>query len=205
MKLGTSVLRRTAHSLAFILLLAQAAPAQDERLTSLLEGAVTFSLPAEWAEQRHVDGPRHGYAHLKIPYAEAERAGQTARAALSAGAVPPGVTVRHISDGVYQNKYEGLAVIRDDLDGDEWRTVVWKAKFDAAPYLTLHRFGVSAGKQVELMVSLPLVEGVGADAWLARAVEQFNATCESLKIDGKNKFGTRLKPDKITAALKAKR
>lgn len=199
------MLRRIAYSVAFIILLAPAAAAQaeDERLTSFLDGAVTFSLPPEWVESQHNSTKTHGVAHFRIPHAEAEKAKQQARVSLNASVVPKEATVRHLSDGVYENNYEGLAVLSDQFDGDSWRTMVWTAKF-GVPYLMLHRFGLAGGKQVELYVNLPLVENADPK-WLERAVAQFNAACESLKIDGKNKFETRVSLDKITAQLKAKR
>jgi hypothetical protein len=195
---------RIAHSLALIFLLAAVAAAQDERPRSFLDGAVTFTLPADWPVARHLSTAANGYVMMTIPYPLAEKARLRTQATLSANRVPEKVTVRTQSDGVYKNKYEGLAVLSDTFDGDDWRTIAWVMRTGGTPYLTLDRFGVVNRKSVELMVSFPVVEG-GNPEWLAKAVADFNTACESLKIDGRNRFEGRVSLDKISAQLKVKR
>jgi hypothetical protein len=187
--------------LVFIALSLVAAPAHarqdtEERLSSLLEGRVTFTLPAAWVVQRHVNTPSNGRAQLGIPYPAADKTPHSVNAVLIANTVPEGVTVRHLSDGVYKNGFEGLQVLSDEFDGDDWRTMVWTARSNGASYVMLHRFGLTGRTSVELMAAFPLLEG-GDPKWVEKAVADFNALAASLKIDGRNRVAAVVKLDKI--------
>ncbi|HEX8557630.1 MAG TPA: hypothetical protein VF668_05985 [Pyrinomonadaceae bacterium] len=196
------MLRRIAYSLTLVLLLLPAAAAaQAERPTSTLDGAVTFKLPESWEVGPYVTTPGRGVVQATIPYPAAERANLKAEVTLTARPVPPGVTVAQESDGVAKNRYEGLAVLSDTADGDHWRTLVWTFRAGGRAYLVLHRFGVEAGRAVELRAALPLFAG-GDPKWVERAASDFNALCESLKIDGRNRFEHRITPDKFAGHVK---
>jgi hypothetical protein len=195
------VTKRIAYSIALIILLASFANAKDNP-TSFLDDAVTFNFPNAWVVAQHVNTSQYANAQVTIPYEAAEKLKQTARVSLSANILPVKATVKDLSDGVYKNKYEGLAVLSDTFDGDNWRTIVWTARADV-PYLMLHRFGVVGNKSVELWAALPLIEN-GDWKWLEKAVADFNAACERLKIDGQNKFENKLELSKISEQLKAK-
>lgn len=194
--------RKIAFSIILIILCSSLAAAQDYP-TSLLDGAVTFKFPDGWGSMTYVNSPGRSSASLNIPYPEAQKLKQTALVALIASVVPDKVTVRDQSDGVYKNKYEGLAVLSDTFDGENWRTIVWTVK-SGVPYLMLDRFGVAGGKSVELQAALPLIEN-GDPKWIEKAVADFNAACESLKLDGRNRFEKKIELEKITEQLKVKR
>ena len=195
-------MRRHAQTLLALLpLLLCAAPAaarqaEEERLSSLLDGRVSFTLPAAWVVERHVNTPFNGRAQLTIPYPAFEKTPHRVNVSLVANSVPAGITVRHLSDGVYKNNYEGLKVLSDEFDGDDWRTMVWTARLNGVPYAMLHRFGLSGRTSVELLAGFPLLEG-GDPKWVERAVADFNALSASLKIDGRNKAAAVVKLDKI--------
>ena len=175
---------------------ARAQEATEERLSSLMEGRVTFALPAAWVVERHVNSQFNGRAQMTIPYPAADRTPHRVRVTLIANTVPPGITVRHLSDGIYKNGYEGLKVISDEFDGEDWRTMVWTARSNGVQYVMLHRFGLAARASVELQVGFPLLEG-GDPKWVEKTVADFNALSASLKIDGKNQAGAGVKLDKI--------
>jgi len=161
-----------------------------------MEKRVTFTLPAAWVVERHADSQFNGRAQMTIPYPAADQTPHRVRVALIANTVPPGISVRHLSDGVSQNGYEGLKVLSDEFDGDDWRTMVWTARTNGVQYVMLHRFGLAGRASVELQVAFPLLEG-GDPKWVERAVADFNALSASLKIDGKNQTGAAVKLDKI--------
>jgi hypothetical protein len=88
-----------------------------------------------------------------------------------------------------------MAVLNDIPDGKQWRTIVWTAQ-NGVPYLSLNRFGCSNGVAVEVLVAFPLLEN-GDQKWTEKAVNDFNALCESLKIDGKNTTEAKVQMDKM--------
>lgn len=176
---------------------AASAPAQErqgERLSSLLEGRVTFTIPRAWTLESHLSTKTSGQAQLDIPNPPADKSPQRSNAILSVSVVPEGANVRHQSDGVYKNVYEGLAVVGDTFDGDNWRTMVWTVK-DVVPYVVLHRFGLTGRVSVELMTTFPVENN--DPKWVEQVVADFNAMCASLKIDGQNKFDSPVRTDKL--------
>lgn len=191
--------RPTLIMLAALLLAAPAHARQEgkeEPLSSLMEGRVSFTLPAAWVLQRHVNTKTNGRAQLLIPYPATDQTPHSANVALLANTVPEGITVRHLSDGVYQNNYEGLRVLSDEFDGDEWRTMVWTARTGGVAYVMLQRFGLMGRTSVEVMAAFPLLED-GDPKWIEKTVADFNALSASLKIDGRNKTGAIVKLDTI--------
>jgi hypothetical protein len=195
--------KKIAFSVILIILCASFAAAQEEKPTAFLDGAVTFKLPDDWGSIRYVNSPARSHASLNIPYPQAEKLRQAALVTLTASLVSDKVTVKEQSDGVYKNKYEELAVLSDTFDGESWRTIVWTMKA-GVPFLMLDRFGVVGGKSVELQAALPLIES-GDPRWLERAVSDFNAACESLKVDGQNMFEKKVELEKVMEQLKVKR
>jgi hypothetical protein len=195
------MLGRIAYALCLALLLSTAARAQEERPTSLLDGAVTFRLPERWVAGAYASSNGRGVARATIPYAAAESVGLRAEVTLTARVVAASVRVGDESDGVSKSKYEGLAVLSDTSDGENWRTLVWTFRLGDASYLVFHRFGVEAGKAVELRAALPLVGG-GDRKWVEQAAADFNAACESLKVGGRNRFEHKISFDKFAGHVK---
>lgn len=199
-------MRRTRHAARAALLLASlfaaAAHAQEqpeERLSSLLEGRVTFTLPQAWVVESHVDTKTSGRAQVAIPNPAAGESPKRPRAILTAKVVPENVNVRHESDGVYQNLHEGLAVLADTFDGDDWRTMVWTLR-DVVPHVVLNRFGLVGRVSVELAVVFP---SEGNDPkWVEEALADFNALSASLKIDGRNRFNSPVKTENLSKPQK---
>jgi hypothetical protein len=168
----------------------------EERLSSLLDGRVTFTLPQAWAVRNHVSTRESGRAHLDVPNPAGDKAAAPAKAILTAKVVPAGIGVRHESDGVYENLYEGLAVLSDTFDGDDWRTMVWTLRDGGVPHLVLNRFGLTGRVSVELVVVFPSER---ADPKLfEQALADFNAMTASLKIDGRNEFARPVKAEDLS-------
>lgn len=182
-----------------VLVAAHAARAQGEKLSSLLEGRVTFTLPAEWGVKKHTSTKTMASAQLDLPALDAKAAAPVV--SLSANLVAEEIGVRHLSDGVYKNRFEGLAVLSDTFDGDGWRTVVWTAKSDT-PFVALQRFGVVGRVAVELFVLFHLPGG-GDPKPAEKRIAEFNAMCESLKVDGQNRFTNKVKLEGFAEKLKA--
>lgn len=178
-----------------------AAHAQEttDKPSSLLEGRVTFALPTEWGVKNYRSTTIQASARLDVPKLNPKA--EPPIATLNAHTVGGGIGVRHLSDGVYKNGFEGLAMLSDTFDGEEWRTMVWTAK-SATPYLALQRFGVVGGVAVELTLVFHLPEGGDLKA-AEKTVAQFNSMCESLKVDGKNKFTNRVELARFADKLKA--
>jgi hypothetical protein len=198
-------LTRTVARAALLACLSAAAVAAQEkpegRLSSLLGGRVTFTLPQSWVLQSHVDTKASGRAQLAVPNPSADKSPQRSEAILMVKIVPENINVRHESDGVYQNLYEGLSVLGDAFDGDDWRTMVWTVK-DKAPSVVLNRFGLVNRVSVELVVVFPSENN--DPEWLGNTVADFNAMCASLKIDGQNRFNSRLKTEDLSKKVNPK-
>lgn len=191
---------RLVLCLACLCAAAAAARAQgEEKPDSLLEGRVTFALPAEWGVRNYRSTMTQANARLDVPTLNQKAAPPVAT--LSAQAVGRGIGVRQFSDGVHKNRHEGLTILSDTFDGDDWRTVAWTAR-SAAPYLALQRFGVAGGVAVELTLVFHLPEGGDLKA-AEKVVAHFNALCESLKVDGQNRFTNRVELARFADKLKA--
>ncbi|MDQ3803994.1 MAG: hypothetical protein M3416_09220 [Acidobacteriota bacterium] len=197
-------LTRTVICAALLMFLSAAAAAAQEkpeqRLSSLLGGRVTFTLPQSWVLQSHVDTKTSGRAQIAIPNPPADKSPQRANAILTAKVVPANVNVRQESDGVYHNLYEGLAVLSDTFDGDDWRTMVWTVK-DVVPHVVLNRFGLVNRVSVELVVVFPSENN--DPKWVEKTLADFNAMSASLKIDGQNRFNSQLKTENLSKPQKA--
>lgn len=175
--------------------IAQTAP------TSFIEKRVTFSIPSSWVIQTQEDTKTLGRVQILIPYPATDNTPHSANAAIIANVVPDNVTVKDVGDRIYKNQYPGMAVVNDIPDGKNWRTLVWTARNGDVPYLMLDRFGVVNKVAVEFVVGFPLLEK-GDQKWIEKTVDDFNATCKSLKIDGTNSTEAKVYLDKLPAPKK---
>jgi hypothetical protein len=169
----------------FVLIMFLASAAGQSAPTSFLEKRVTFTIPSHWQIQSQEDSKTLGRTQILIPYALTDNTPHSANAAIIANSVPDGVTVKDIGDRIAKQQYPGMAIVNDNPDGKNWRTIVWTARTEGLPYLMLDRFGLVNQVAVEFVVGFPLFEN-GDVKWVEKVVSDFNATCESLKIDGTN-------------------
>jgi hypothetical protein len=151
--------------------------------TSFLEKRVTFTIPSHWRIQSQEDSKTLGRTQILIPYALTDNTPHSANAAIIANIVPDGVTVKDIGDRIAKQQYPGMTIVNDIPDGKNWRIIVWTARTEGLPYLMLDRFGLVNNVAVEFVIGFPLFEN-GDVKWVEKVVSDFNATCESLKIDG---------------------
>jgi hypothetical protein len=177
------------------------AAGQEVKLSSMLGGAVTFTLPAGWHVSMLINSLTGGGAEIRNT--EKVSASPQARLFLSARPLREKKTVGEMIEdtfGSHLRNIQGGTVLSDTSDGEDWRTVVWTKFENGQPYLMLEHFGVVNDKFADLTVVVPL--GLGDVKWMKQAVEDFNAACESLKIDGKGTFESKVSPDVITEQLK---
>lgn len=98
-------------------------------------------------------------------------------------------------------KYLNFVTLSDVFHGDNWRTLVTKGTTHGEPYVSLMRSALVGRQTVNLSVTL-LTDGRDPEPF-RQAVADFNAVCESLKIDGKNQLDTKLNADRILELLGA--
>jgi hypothetical protein len=183
-------------STALLLLALHSVIVAQEQPTSFIQKRVTFSIPSHWEIQIQEDTKTMGRTQILIPYPATDDTPHSANAAITANTVPAQVTIKDIGDRVYGMKHPGFAIVNDIADGNNWRTIVWTAKTEGVPYVMLDRFGLVNGIAVEFMVGFPLMEN-GDAKWIEKVVEDFNATCQSLKIDGTNSDKAKIYVDKL--------
>jgi hypothetical protein len=94
-----------------------------------------------------------------------------------------------------------FVILSDVFHGDNWRTLVTKGIYYGEPYVSLSCAGLVNKQYTGLDVML-YTDGRDPEPF-RRAVADFNAVCESLKIDGKNQLDTKLNADKILELLAA--
>ena len=181
------------------------ASGQRDRLSSFLKGTVTFTLPDGWPVYMYMDTDTQGALELRDFYREPPEGKLRAQAFLSASPEPEYNTLKE-SREAYERSHPDLkryrtgdAVLSDTYDGVNWHTGASTADVSGTRYLTLARSGLINHKRVGLSVSFPL-EGVSPET-LRRVVADFNAMCESMKIEGQNKFESKLSADKILEGL----
>jgi hypothetical protein len=170
--------------------------------SSMLDGAVTYTLPAGWRIIMYINTSRGGGAEI-INSKELMTRPQ-ARLFLSADPLREEKTVEDMINKAFENKYRRdgrVVVLSEKSDGENWRTVVWTKDINGQPNLVLGRFGVVNRKFVDLSLHVPL--GSGDVEWMKQVVEDFNAVCESMKIDGQGSFESKVSTDIITEQLKA--
>jgi hypothetical protein len=178
-------------------------PAQEVKLSSMLAGAVTFTLPEGWHVSMYINTATNGSAEIINTKKVSDK--PQARLFLSARFLPEEKTIGDMRAECFGSKLRktlGGTLLSDEADGEDWRTVVWTADVHGKPHLMLEHFGVVGRKYVDLTAEVPL--GSGDIAWMKQAVADFNAACESLKIDGRGSFEGKVSPDIITGLLKAR-
>ena len=180
---------------------ARAPTALEVKLSSMLAGAVTFTLPAGWHVSMYINTATNGSAEI----INTEKVGDKpqARLFLSARFVPEGKTVVDVSGDTYGTKLRkvlGGTVLSDRADGQDWRTVIWTADVHREPHLMLEHFGVVDNTYASATVVMPL--GLGDVGRMKKVFEDFNAVCESLKVNGRGNFENRVSPDIIKEQLK---
>ena len=197
------VLRAALLAAACALSLAPARAGQRvPPVSSMLGGAVTYTLPAGWHVSMYINTPMLGAAQITHTEEASDRA--TGPLYMGARLVPKEKTVGDMIDEAFGSdlrKKNGGTVLSDESDGEDWRTVVWTEVQAGKTYVMLEHFGVVNGKFADLTASVSL--NSGDVKWMKQAVTDFNAMCESLKIDGKGSFERKVSPDIITEQLKA--
>jgi hypothetical protein len=196
------VLRAALLSAACALSLAPSRAGQRvPPVSSMLAGAVTYTLPAGWHISMYINTPM--LAAAQITHAEKVSGQPQGPLYMSARIVPKEKTVGDMIDDTFGSdlrKKNGGTVLSDESDGEDWRTVVWTEVQFGKTYVLLEHFGVVNGKFADLTASVALDSG--EVKWMKQAVTDFNAMCESLKIDGKGSFETKVSPDIITEQLR---
>ena len=170
-------------------------------VSSMLDGAVTYTLPEGWRVSMYMNRSTHGSAEIRNPEKVKELA--WARFFLSARFVPEEKTVADLGDDAFVSvlrKINRGTVLSDKSDGEGWRTVVSTQVANGQSSLLLGHFGVVNRKFVDLTAVVPLSSG--DVKWMKQMVADFNAACESLKIDGQGSFESKVSTDIITEQLK---
>jgi hypothetical protein len=205
MESGTSnnpVLRAVLLSAACALSLAPARAGQRvPPVSSMLAGAVTYTLPAGWRISMYINTPTNGSAEIRNTEKVSEQ--PQARLFMTAYFVPKEKTVGDMIDDAFGSdlrKKNGGTVLSDKSDGEDWRTVVWTQVVNGRSSVVLEHFGVVNGKFADMTVVVSL--GSGDVGWMKQVVADFNAACESMKIDGQGTFESKVSPDIITEQLK---
>lgn len=176
-------------------------------------GAVTYTLPEVWQYPSLRGKGVVGYMSVSglfqrtvsYPAGEGEEPGEegkvVAQITLSATLNEPNPkSLREWSDPGSPRPPDFI-VLSDAFHGGNWRTLVTKGVFRGEPYVGLHRYGL-VGKQFAGLSVRLLTDGHDPEP-LRQAVADFNAMCESLKIDGENQFDTKLNADKLLELLGA--
>jgi len=207
------MLRAALLSAACALALAPARAGQEMKFSSLLGGAVTFTTPEAWQNPSHQGTDVVGLLQMTGLYPAEEGKNPeearkiVARIWLSASIENDTRSLKERSDESYVDTYHqpplhpDLVILSDAFHGGDWRTVASKETVRGKPQVNLARFGLVDKRWVQLGVTL-LTDGSDPEP-LKRAVTDFNAMCESLKIDGKNQLDTKLNADKILERLGA--
>ena len=184
-------------------------PAQAEEARRLYElvrgGHVTFTLPESWSTIRDQSMNAAGLFQKTVnyPVEEAKEPGEERN------------VVARITLSTIKQEYRSLKEMWDSrpqrpLDfvilssvwhGANWRTLVTKGVSHGVPHVSLSCDGLVDKQYAGLGVMLYTD---GRDPKLPKqAVEDFNAVCESLKINGKNQLDTKLDADKLLELLGA--
>jgi hypothetical protein len=94
-----------------------------------------------------------------------------------------------------------FVTLSDVFHNDNWRTLATKGIDYGEPYVALSCGGL-VDKQFGGLYFMLYTDGRDPEPF-RRAVADFNAVCEGLKINGKNQFGTKLSADRILELLGA--
>ena len=203
-------------------------PAQAERARALYRpGSVDFSLPESWGSTRR---DQHmtvvGLLQLTILYPleegkeltvlypadKLEESGEerkvVAKVTLSSSDLADYENFKTLKEMIASRqmlasgppKPPDFVVLLDVFHGDNWRTLVTRGIYHGQPYVSLYRSGLVDRQTAHLDIR---IETDGSDPEpFKRAVADFNAVCESLKINGKSRFDTKLDADKLLELLK---
>jgi hypothetical protein len=208
------VLRAALLSAACALSLAPARAGQEAgqgaKPTEMLGGAVTFTLPEAWRTPSYQGTSIVGLLQTTAlyPVEEGKEPGEErnviAVITMSAFVEDDPTFWKQRSDSFHRTpvpgpQYPGLVMLNDTFHGVNWRTLALKGTRRDGPYLALSRSGMVGKKFVFLSVMLPA--DVDDPKPLKSAIKDFNAMCESLKIDGKNQLDTKLNANKILEVL----
>jgi hypothetical protein len=169
--------------------------------SSMLDGAVTYTLPPGWHISMYMNRPTHGSAEIHNTEKGADY--PQARLFLSAHPLTKKKTVGEMGSdnyGSHMRKVMEGTVLSDKADSEEWRTVVSTLVQSGKPYLMLEHFGVVDNTYASATVVMPL--GSGDVGRMKKVFEDFNAVCESLKVNGRGNFENRVSPDIIKEQLK---
>lgn len=190
-----------------------AAGQEKVKHSSMLGGAVTFTLPDAWQSVSDIGDNPTALLQMKAlyPAGESDESGEEKKVGaiitVSAFADDDTKSLKVWSDESYTDNYHrpppypDSVKLSDTFHGCCWRTIAWKGAVHGETRLSLSRLGLVGKKYVGLSVIL-LTDGSDPEP-LRRAVADFNAMCESLKIDGKNQLDTKLDADKIMELLRA--
>ena len=170
-------------------------------VSSMLGGAVTYTLPEGWHIVMYINTIWSGAA--EVHDTKDPKATSPALLFLTAGVLREKKTVGEMGADNYgshmRRQMEGT-VLSDKADSEEWRTVVSTIVQRGVPYLMLEHFGVVDNKYAEVVVSIRL--GSGDVEGMKKGVADFNAVCESIKVNGRGNFENRVSPDIIKEQLK---
>jgi hypothetical protein len=177
-------------------------PAQAEEARRLYEhvrgGHVTFTLPESWSTIRDQSMNAAGLFQKTVNY-PVEEGNVVARITLST-IKQEYRSLKEMWDSRPQRPLD-YVTLSDFWHGANWNTLVTKGVSHGVPHVSLSCSGLVDKQYAGLSVSL---ETDGRDPKLPKqAVEDFNAVCESLKINGKNQLDTKLDADKLLELLGA--
>jgi hypothetical protein len=194
-------------------------PTQTERVKPLYiqGGTVTFTLPESWHCLPSQPMSRFGLLQLTViypveegkeptvlyPAEKMEESGEerklVARLTLSA-TTQEYKSLKEMWDSRPPRPLD-FVILSDVFHGDNWRTLATKWISHGVPRVGLSCTGLVDKQYAGLSF---LLETDGRDSGpLRRAVADFNAMCESLKINGKNQLDTKLNADKLLELLGA--
>lgn len=193
-------------------------PAQDraggERNPLYIQGGeVTYTLPEAWdypslrgkgvVGHMSVVGLLQRTIHYPAGEGEEPGEGRKVVAQITLSAIlnePDPKSLREMSDPGPPLPPD-FVVLSDAFHGGNWRTLASKGTVRGEPYVGLRRYGLVGKQFVSLSVRLQ-TDGRDPEP-LRQAVADFNAMCESLKIDGKNQLDTKLSADRLLELLGA--
>lgn len=180
-------------------------------------GVVTYTLPESWHKLPASSMNRVGLLQLTILYPVEEGKEPTVLFPAEK-AKEPGEErnmVARLTLSALDEKFRSLkemiasrppqpqnfVILSDVFHGDNWRTLATKGIYNGEPYVSLSCNGLVDKQYAGLYVML-YTDGRDPEPF-RRAVADFNAVCESLKINGKNQLDTKLNADRILKLLGA--
>lgn len=206
-------MRYAAVTLLLVLLNASAVRAQspdparteEARRLYIPGGSVDFTVPETWSTIRdqHMSVVGLFQKTVNYPVEEGKEPGEerdmVARITLSA-TTQDYRSLKEMWDS-RPPRPPNFVILSDVFHGDNWHTLVSKGTTAGGPHVSLNCSGLVDKQYAGLNVRL---ETDGRDPEpLRRAVADFNAVCESLKINGKSQPYTKLDADRLLELLGA--